>query len=142
MGLRQILNSISFREIDAIIGKATHSQIEHRYDSAEASAVDVQACLSGEVVAAYPDRLEYRAWKFLVGNLAWVFTLAFCVVTLTGGLLAVARQRDSLIIRNRELHQAFSSAGLEVRSGLGSLDELENREEREQKSESEPPEND
>lgn len=91
MGPRPILNTNSFRAIDAIFGKATHSQIEHRYDSAEALAVYVQACLSGEVVAAYPDRLEYRAWKFLVSNLAWDFTLAFCVVTLTGGLLAVAR---------------------------------------------------
>jgi eukaryotic-like serine/threonine-protein kinase len=52
-------------DLDTIVLKALREDPSERYPTAEALREDVARYLSGEPVKARPDRLAYRAWKFV-----------------------------------------------------------------------------
>jgi len=52
------------RDLDIIIGKATHPEPDRRYGSAEALANDLERYLRGQPIQAAPDSLRYRLGKF------------------------------------------------------------------------------
>ncbi len=68
------------RELDIIVGKATHPDPERRYDSGAALADDLERYLAGRPIQAAPDRAGYRLRKFVRRNR----------VSVGLGLLAVA----------------------------------------------------
>ncbi len=58
------------RDLDIIVGKATHTDPERRYASAEALANDIERYLRGRPIQAAPDSVGYRFAKF-VGRHRW-----------------------------------------------------------------------
>lgn len=52
------------RDLDIIVGKATHPEADRRYGSAEALANDLERYLRGQPIQAAPDSLRYRLGKF------------------------------------------------------------------------------
>ncbi|HUD41274.1 MAG TPA: serine/threonine-protein kinase [Dokdonella sp.] len=52
------------RDLDIIVGKATHPEPDRRYGSAEALANDLERYLRGQPIQAAPDSLRYRLGKF------------------------------------------------------------------------------
>ncbi len=70
------------RDLDIVVGKATHPEPDRRYGSAEALANDLERHLRGQPIQAAPDSLRYRLGKFTrrhrwgVGATAVVLVLA------------------------------------------------------------------
>ena len=52
------------RDLDIVVGKATHPEPDRRYGSAEALANDLERYLRGQPIQAAPDSLRYRLGKF------------------------------------------------------------------------------
>jgi serine/threonine-protein kinase len=63
-GLRRALRG----DLDAVLGRALRKAPEERYPTADAFADDVERHLAGRPVRARPDRLGYRARKFVRRN--------------------------------------------------------------------------
>ncbi|MCK6448764.1 MAG: serine/threonine protein kinase [Planctomycetes bacterium] len=74
------------RELDLIVAKATHRDLEQRYASAAALADDVRRYLANEPVLARPDSWTYRAAKFVRRNVLLVSATALVVLALAVGL--------------------------------------------------------
>ncbi len=88
-------------DLDAITLTALHRDRSRRYGSAMQLAQDVQHYLSGRPVAAHPDRLAYRAVKFLRRNrLPMLVGLTFALLVVTFGVsrsrqaVRIAQERD------------------------------------------------
>ncbi|MEM7354601.1 MAG: serine/threonine-protein kinase [Acidobacteriota bacterium] len=80
-------------DLDSIVLTALHQDRGRRYGSAEQLAQDVERYLTGRPVVAHPDRLGYRAGKFLRRNqLPLVASLAFAVLL---AFFAVSRARQA-----------------------------------------------
>jgi serine/threonine protein kinase/TolB-like protein/tetratricopeptide (TPR) repeat protein len=70
-------------DLDAIVLKTLARDSKDRYPSAEALADDLQRHLSGETVAAQPDRLSYRLSKFMLRHKAGTALAATAAVLAT-----------------------------------------------------------
>jgi eukaryotic-like serine/threonine-protein kinase len=88
-------------DLDTIVAKALKKCAEERYPSVAALADDVRRYLDHQPISARPDRLGYRAAKFVRRNRLAVSLGSFVILALLGGLLgtfwqarAAARQRD------------------------------------------------
>lgn len=84
-------------DLDNIVLKALGKRYEHRYASVEAMALDLQRYLEGRPVLARPQRLGYRAGKFLRRHRWPLATALFGALALSAALGLVAWQsRQSL----------------------------------------------
>lgn len=79
-------------DLDAIVLKAMAKDPARRYRSAEQLGDDLRRWLAGKPVRAQPDTLRYRAAKFVGRHRTLVALGAVAVVSLVGGLAAVAWQ--------------------------------------------------
>ncbi len=79
-------------DLDAVAHKALRKEPERRYASAEAFAEDIRRCLSGQPVLARPDRLRYRASKFVSRHRLGVGVAMAAVLSLVAGLAGTAWQ--------------------------------------------------
>jgi len=69
------------RELDIIVGKATHEDPDRRFASAEALANDIERYLRGRPIQAAPDSVGYRTRKFLRRN-RWAVAASFVLVAM------------------------------------------------------------
>lgn len=83
-------------DLDAIVGKATHSDRTQRYSSANEMVVDLRRYLDGLPVIAQPDSVAYRVRKLIRRN-PWL--LPVCVL----GLVGIAGYVITLTGHNRAL---------------------------------------
>jgi serine/threonine-protein kinase len=77
------------RDVDAIVLKALSMAPQQRYASASALADDLRRHLSGESVKARPDRLIYRAGKFLLRHWAGTAAAVTLAVLVAVGLALI-----------------------------------------------------
>jgi TolB-like protein len=80
-------------DLDAIVLKALARIPASRYDSASAFADDLQRSLSGEPVAARPDRLGYRGAKYLQRHRTGLAAIA-ATIALLGAVIGYALTRS------------------------------------------------
>jgi serine/threonine protein kinase len=95
------LQRVLHGDLDTIVAKALKKRAEERYASVAALADDVRRYLDHQPISARPDRLGYRAAKFVRRNRLAVSLGSFVLLALLGGLLGTswqarvaARQRD------------------------------------------------
>jgi len=107
-------------DLDLIVAKAMHADPQRRYDSAAALAEDLQRHLRGRPIHAAPDRLHYRAAKFIarhrLASAAAVATIALCVLF----TVRLASERDRAL-RAEALAQQHSATAQSVVDYLISL---------------------
>jgi eukaryotic-like serine/threonine-protein kinase len=79
-------------DLDNIVMKAMHKEIERRYASVEQLSEDIRRHLEGLPVLARRDSFGYRASKFVRRHRAGVAATALFLVSLVGGIVATAHQ--------------------------------------------------
>lgn len=79
-------------ELDNIMLMALRKDVDRRYPSVEALADDLRRHLGGQPVTAQPDRLAYRARKFVARNRAVVGLSALVAALLIGGIAVATDQ--------------------------------------------------
>ena len=82
------------RDLDLIVARATHPEPERRYVSAAALADDLQRHLRGRPVHAAPDRLHYRAGKFLARHRYASAAMLFAIALAAMFTWRLANERD------------------------------------------------
>ncbi len=83
-------------DLDVITQVALRKEPDRRYSSAAALADDVERCLAGQPVRAQPDRLGYRARKFVARNRALVLGGSALALLLLGFTLTTSVQARRL----------------------------------------------
>ena len=79
-------------ELDAIVMMALRKEPQRRYASAEQLSEDIRRHFEGRPVRARPDTMSYRAGKFVTRHKLGVGAAALVLLTLIGGIMAIARQ--------------------------------------------------
>ena len=82
------------RDLDSIVMMALRKEPSRRYASAEQLSEDIRRHLEGLPVRATPDRLGYRAGKFIRRHRIGMAATGLVLVSLIGGLVVSLRQRD------------------------------------------------
>jgi serine/threonine-protein kinase len=63
------------RRLKSIVEKASAKQPSDRYESVHQMADDIAQYLQGGPVSAYPENAAERAWRWMVGNRAWILLI-------------------------------------------------------------------
>ncbi len=107
-------------DLDHIVLMALRKEPDRRYPSAEALADDVERYLGGQPVRARPDRLGYRARKFLARNRALVVSGAvIAAVILVAAGAAIVQARRATRERDRaEAERAQATEIVNILTGL------------------------
>ncbi|MEM7048159.1 MAG: serine/threonine-protein kinase [Acidobacteriota bacterium] len=101
------------RELDAIVLKCLHPEVEGRYPGAGALAADLEAWLEGMPVRAVPPSGAYRLRKFLRRHaLASVFA-GLALVSLLSGMAAALHQ-GAVARHERDRAQSLADLSLEI----------------------------
>ncbi|HEX6853585.1 MAG TPA: serine/threonine-protein kinase [Candidatus Polarisedimenticolaceae bacterium] len=88
-------------ELRAIVDRAVRPEPAERYPTAEALRRDVEALLEDRPVAAFGSSLPYRARKYVRRHRFAVAAAVAVGLSLAGGFLAVARERDRATLAER-----------------------------------------
>jgi serine/threonine protein kinase/TolB-like protein/Flp pilus assembly protein TadD len=99
-------------DLDAIVLKTLARDSKDRYPSAEALADDLQRHLSGETVAAQPDRLSYRLSKFMLRHRTGMASGALVVMLLATLSYELIRARATTA--EQQALAARGTSGLEA----------------------------
>jgi serine/threonine protein kinase/tetratricopeptide (TPR) repeat protein len=115
-------------DLDNILLRALHSEVERRYPSVDQFAEDIRRHLEGLPVRARKDTLSYRAAKFVRRNPALVAIASAFVLTLFAGICAtewqarVARaERAQAERRFEQVRNLAHSVIFEVHAAIQSL---------------------
>ncbi len=94
-------------DLDKIVAKAMHKDVERRYGSAQELADDIQRRLEGRPVRAHPDSAAYRVGKFIgrhrMGTAFAALALA-AVVSAAGVAMWQAREADRAAQDTRQVN--------------------------------------
>jgi serine/threonine-protein kinase len=93
-------------DLDTIVLKALHRDPRRRYPSAAALGDDLRRHLDGQPVSARPDRLSYRARKFIERHWLGVGAAALVVLSLVTGLAMALIQAREARAQARRAEQA------------------------------------
>lgn len=91
--LRELI-TVSNREIDAIVRKATAHAAQHRYASVDAFADDIKRHLNGRLVTAMPATPVYRAQKFVTRRWPQLLAASVFLATVFGFAAQLIAARD------------------------------------------------
>ena len=80
------------RELDDIVLHALKKEPEQRYGSVDQLSEDLRRYLAGEPVGAHPDRLRYRARKFLARHRLEVSAASAVALALAGGIIVAGHE--------------------------------------------------
>lgn len=104
-------------DLDTIVLKALAKEPARRYASVEQLAEDLRRYLDGHPILARPDRLRYRAGKFVRRHRTAVAAASLAALSLIGGIAATAwqaararRERDRAARALTETKQALSQS--------------------------------
>ena len=136
-------------DLEHVVATAMHRDVEHRYGTAQALAVDIQRWLDGKPVHAHPDSAGYRLGKFVrrhpvgvaAGALALVAVLAASgiafwqahqarqaaadVAEMNAFLLEVTQQSDPFdASRELTLSEALDAAAADIDARFGDRPDL------------------
>jgi serine/threonine-protein kinase len=93
-------------DLDTIIAKALKKSPAERYASVTALADDLRRYLKNEPISARPDRIAYRARKFVKRNqMAVVLASAALIATVAGVISTIIQARNARIERDFALRQ-------------------------------------
>lgn len=101
----QIRETTGDRDLDAVISKATRTEPDERYSTADQLAQDLRAWLDGRPVAARQGERWYRARRYLRRYWPLVLTAACILLGLTAGLVVIRRERDAAQQRFEEVRR-------------------------------------
>ena len=115
-------------DLDNIVAKALKKLPEDRYRSAELLAQDLRRYLAHEPVSARPDKLAYRAAKFvrrhrggvLTGGITALALIAAVAIT-TAQMIEARHQRDAAVFQSKRAEYQARFA-YQIMSELGSDD--------------------
>lgn len=122
-------------DLDVILAKTLHREVERRYASVEALVADVRRHLDGLPVTARPDSVAYRARKFISRNRLPVFSgsgigisvLIFAIASFVQQA-ETARERDRANVERARaeeiagvLEEMFTGAGFESQDRIDTL---------------------
>ncbi len=89
-------------DLDTIVAKALKKPVDDRYASVEAFAQDIERHLAMRPVLAQPDRMGYRARRFVARNRIAVGTATALLLTVLGGAgAAIWQARIAMVERQR-----------------------------------------
>jgi eukaryotic-like serine/threonine-protein kinase len=91
--LRELI-TVSNREIDAILLKATAHDPRHRYASVDAMVADIKNHLDHRLVSAMPATLAYRSEKFVAKRWPQLVAASVFIATVTGFAMQLIASRD------------------------------------------------
>ena len=108
-------------DLDTILARALHKQVDRRYQTVDAFSADLDRYLSGLPVLARGDSFGYRVSKFLRRNAHWVAVaaLVFCVVV--ASFVLVWRSRQIAQAEQQIAHRRFDIGQKLVRSYIYEL---------------------
>jgi len=129
--LARLLNG----DLDVILAKALHEDVERRYASVEALVADVRRHLDGRPVTARPDSVAYRARKFVTRNRLPVLSgsgigisVVFFAIASLAQQAQTARERDRANVERARaeevagvLEEMFTGAGFDSRDRIDTL---------------------
>jgi len=92
-------------DLDTVLAKATHTEVERRYPTAEAFAKDLKNHRRGLPVNARTDSLTYRTWSLIRMNRLAFSVVGATLVALSVGLAAALWQARIANERFSDLHQ-------------------------------------
>ncbi|NLC61454.1 MAG: serine/threonine protein kinase [Gammaproteobacteria bacterium] len=95
-------------DLDNIVLKAMSKRYEQRYASVEAMAQDLQRHLDGKPVLARPQRMAYRAGKFLRRH-RWPLSTAALVLAVMATALGLVAWQSRLALQDAERAQAMQN---------------------------------
>ena len=88
-------------DLDAIVGKATHSDRTQRYSSANEMVVDLRRFLDGLPVVAQPDSVAYRLKKLLRRNPWLLPVVAVALAGIVAYVITLTRHNQELQVEQR-----------------------------------------
>ena len=95
-------------DVDNIVLKAMSKRYEQRYASVEAMAQDLQRYLDGKPVLARPQRISYRAGKFLRRH-RWPLSTAALVMVVLATALGLVAWQSRQALQDAERAQAMQN---------------------------------
>src|SRR5581483_6997385 len=105
-------------DLDNIVLQALRKEPERRYPSVDALAADVRRHLADQPVVARPDRLGYRARKFVRRHRAGVAAVALAALALVAGtaiaLWQAARARHERDRKSTRLNSSHANISYAV----------------------------
>ncbi|MFL6274275.1 MAG: protein kinase domain-containing protein [Blastocatellia bacterium] len=108
-------------DLDNIVLMAMRKEPERRYASVEQFASDIQRHLDGLPVIARTDTFTYRAGKFISRHKAGVVAALLILLMLSGGLLAINRQRARAERRFNDVRRLANSFMFEIHDRIEPL---------------------
>ena len=108
-------------DLDTIVAKAIHLDLERRYPSVEALAADLRRYLAGQPVSARRDSRWYRARKFAIRHRWPLGAAAVVMLSLVGGVVATAYEARRANEHLEQLRQLSGRLLFQVHDAVESL---------------------
>ncbi len=112
-------------DLDAIVERAMQKKPEDRYRSVEQLSADIQRHLDGLPIVAGPDRVSYRAGKFIARHRVGMAAAALAAVALVAGVASIAwqvrvatRERARAERRLNDVRQLANSFMFEIHDAI------------------------
>ncbi|WP_300620967.1 protein kinase [Dokdonella sp.] len=112
----------SDRELDIVVGKATHPDPERRYDSGAALAHDLERYLAGRPIQAAPDSAGYRLRKFVRRNRLAVAATAALAILATAFVWRLLAENERALRAEAIAHREASTSDRVVDYLVGLFD--------------------
>ena len=108
-------------DLDTIVAKAMHVDLDRRYQSVEAFATDLRRYLNGQPVSARRDSAWYRARKFASRHRWPIAAAAVLVLSLAGGIVSTAYEARRANQHLAQLRQLSGRLLFQIHDAVGTL---------------------
>jgi tetratricopeptide (TPR) repeat protein len=108
-------------DLDTIVAKAMHLDLERRYPSVEAFSADLRRYRNGQPVSARRDSAWYRARKFTSRHRWPIAAAAVLVLSLAGGIVSTAYEARRANQHLAQLRQLSGRLLFQIHDAVGTL---------------------